>query len=400
MKKLSKIISLLLALFIFVTALGVISFSAVENTAGSTVTVTFTFSDAYGANGNIVYSNAGIFSSIEVTSTGAGGQCTNNAFFLYGTVKTTINIIVTATISPNAAVGDSCTISLTNCEYAVDDLGNVVSVADKRETVNVISAQLPPDGDDGDDNTDGKDDTVITPVIPVSPVEQPEGSGGKVTSKVDYTELKRQISIAESLTKTGYTDESWNNMQNALTQAKKLLKSTNQKTVDAGAKTLSDAIAALVKVDYTKLMSAIETVNKYLESNELTVLIANLKAAIAAGEVALSSGVQADIDSAAANIDAAYKALKDKYDELTTPDSKEVKVEVEREVEPEGDYCNITRHKVYIILLIISAVINLAFIALTVLYFLRKKKNADDTIPLVDYQIGDDDTDTSGTDSK
>ena len=44
----------------------------------------------------------------------------------------------------------------------------------------------------------------------------------------------------------------------------------------------------------------------------------------------------------------------------------------------------------WIILLIISAVLNVGFAVLVILYFIMRKKNAVDNTPLVDYNINDD----------
>jgi hypothetical protein len=59
------------------------------------------------------------------------------------------------------------------------------------------------------------------------------------------------------------------------------------------------------------------------------------------------------------------------------------------EVEPSGDYCNISMHYVWPILFFISLALNLVFAGVAVYLFRRKKKESDDT-PLVDYDIGED----------
>ena len=376
MKKWSKIVTLILTVSMLVSVLCVNSYAIVENTPGKQVAVTFTFPDAYGADGKISYSNAALFSAVTVTSSGAVGTCTKDAFFLYGTQKTTINVIVTVTIKANAAVGDSCKITLGNCEYAYDINGNMKTVVDKSETVKVKAVPSKPA------DTQPQQPVDTTPVTPVNPITPPSG--------VDYTELKRQINIAGSLSKNGYTDESWKSLTDALAAAKGLLNGSSQTAVDKSAKDLEKAISDLKKVDYKKLMASLEAANSYLKSNELADLFAKFKDAFDAANAAMTSGNQAEIDKTSKALDDAYQAFKDKLDELSKPEIKEVPVEVKVETEPTEPYCNIGFHTVIKILLIISAIINLAFIALLILYFLRRRKDTEDDTPLVDYHIGDD----------
>ena len=82
-----------------------------------------------------------------------------------------------------------------------------------------------------------------------------------------------------------------------------------------------------------------------------------------------------------------------KTDWVYYTDYEEVEVEVEKEVEvevePSDDYCNIKIHYVWPILFFISLALNLGFIALIVVYVVRRKKNQTDDTPLVDYDIDD-----------
>ena len=65
---------------------------------------------------------------------------------------------------------------------------------------------------------------------------------------IDYTELNKQIDIANGLNKEEYTEESWAAFEDALKAAIEARKSDDQTVVDATAKALEIAIANLVKV--------------------------------------------------------------------------------------------------------------------------------------------------------
>lgn len=75
------------------------------------------------------------------------------------------------------------------------------------------------------------------------------GSG----SDVDTTELEKAIAKAEGLNKKNYTQKSYATVEKALENAKKVLANdkATQAEVDAAAKALNDAIAALVLADTT-----------------------------------------------------------------------------------------------------------------------------------------------------
>lgn len=359
MKKTAKILTFLLIISILASLFAFNTAAAVSGKAGQTVKVTFSFPNAYGANGHITYSNSGILSDVSVSSNLAG-TCTKDAFLVFGTAKTTVTVTVTAKIKSSAKAGDSCTISIADAEYS--DVNGDVHPAPKSDVITVAATQS--GGNQG-------------------------GNNNKPSSKIDYTELNRQIKIASSLEKTGYTDASWKNMTDALAAARKLTSSNSQSAVDAGAKRLADAIAALEKVDYTKLREALDQVQSFIDGSDFASTWAALMGAVDNGNSMLKSGNQADIDSAAEALITCLDAMKAKLNEMTK--TVEVPVEKPIEVEPSGPYCNIAWHLVLIILFFVSLAVNIVFVVLTVLWFMKKKKNTKDTTPLVDYKIGDDD---------
>jgi hypothetical protein len=63
--------------------------------------------------------------------------------------------------------------------------------------------------------------------------------------------------------------------------------------------------------------------------------------------------------------------------------------EVEVEVLPTGDYCNIPMHRTWPIVAIVSVVLNVALIVVLI-YVLAKKRNTYDDTPLISYDIDDD----------
>ena len=125
-----------------------------------------------------------------------------------------------------------------------------------------------------------------------------------------------------------------------------------------------------------------------MQDDELSTLWEALAAAIENAEAALKSGDPDAIVKANAELEAALAAYKSKLEEL----GKGEIIENDKPVEvlPDYDYCNIWLHRLWLILLIVSFVINLGFAGLTVYYFVQRKKNRTDDTPLVDYDINDD----------
>ena len=148
-----------------------------------------------------------------------------------------------------------------------------------------------------------------------------------------------------------------------------------------------NAVAGLVKIDYSKLRQALDNVDSYGETESLADQWLQLNDAVSVGKALLNSGDQAAVDAAAQRIDEVLTQIDAQLDELRTPQTVEVEVEVPVEVLPEGNYCNITVHKVWPVLFFVSLAINVVLLLVTI--FQRKKKETDDT-PLVDYDISDD----------
>lgn len=382
MKNVTKIVVTFIALVMILSTLCVGVSASVTGKVGETVSATISFADSYGMDGTVTFSNPDIFSSYEITCPVGTATVSGNKLFVFGTVKTTMKIVVKATIKASAKPGDKCVITF-NGYRTIDDEKDIP--ASGTETIIVGENKVDPPKPTEPKQTEPKP-TEPKPTIPS--VTEPPATDAPIDngSRVDYTELERQIEIANSIKKDGYTDISWKSMTDALDAAIALRGSNSQSDVDAGAKKLKDAIAALKKMDYTALKEAIASTNAYLDSSDMTDLWNKLFAAMNTANTALSSGDQQTVDKATKDLLDALAALK-KYVESS---ANEVKVEVPVEVEPEN-FCNIPFHKIVIILFVVSVIINIVFIVLTVLWFLRRKKNLKDDTPLVDYNIGDDD---------
>lgn len=372
MKKIKKILPVLLAVVLLLAALPAQVLAASEGTPGQTVTVPISFSGVYGLQGTVTLDNTEdfTFNSVSVT---AGNASTNGAyrFSTYSTDGNALSgtIQVSVTIKSTAQAGDKCVISVN------DGISTTADYQDKAwsgANTLVVKAAASDDSNKPSDTT--------KPSTPSKPSSPNTSTTNKDT--VDYSELEKQIEIAESLTKDGYTGESWTALQAALADAKAALGSGNQDKVDAAAQALKDAIAGLVKMDYSKLQEALDSANALIGADELGELWAKLANAIANYTALLTSDDQAAVDAAAAEI-------MDLIDQITA-----LLGEAEgavTEVEPDGKYCNIPIHKVWPILFIVSLIVNVLLAFLLLSGKKKKEEKAKDDMPVVNYHIGDDD---------
>lgn len=377
MKRLNKILILVLALTIAFSAL-CISASAVDTKAGESGTITFTFSGVYGVDGAVT-ADAGL-AITNVTSNVQDAACVNNKVFIYSAEQTTIEVVVSYKVDASAALGTVYTVSFNGSTYGLNDqVGTNVNYSDYIVVATTSSGS------------------------------------SSVVAKADSTELKAQIAIAEGLNEIDYTEESWANLQSALSTGKRYVNSYSQTAVNNATAKLKDAIAALVKLDRAALIDAMNKADALFNKNADSKLWKDLHDAVVNGTALMTSRTQADIDAGATALLNAIKAVEallnkapetvikevevtkevEKIVEVTKEVEKIVEVEVEVpkevikevpvEVPAEGS------NLVWIILLIISIVINVGLAVLVVLYFIKKKNNQKDNTPLVDYNIEEDD---------
>ena len=208
------------------------------------------------------------------------------------------------------------------------------------------------------------------------------------TPGIDYTDLSHQIAIASGLKMGDYTTESWDAMSAALTRAMIILNSDNQVTVDKGCSDLKKAIANLVAVDRSALEESLADAEDFAAEDETIGKWFELLAAVNNGKSLLGSNDQAAIDAATARIDQLLVEVKTIMEDLDTPEI--VTQEVQVEVPPTDDYCNIPVHRVWPVLFFCSLALNVALVAVIVIYISGKKKKQTDDTPLVDYDISDD----------
>lgn len=207
-------------------------------------------------------------------------------------------------------------------------------------------------------------------------------------SDLDTQELTRQIAIANGLNQMDYTAESWANVTSALDEACAILGGNDQSAVDASAQTLKNAMTALVRMDYTALEAALADMQALGEDDSANALWLELMQAAQKGKGLLTSGDQAAVDAAAAEITALLTQIKETID--TKPAPEVVIQEVPVEVYPKDSYCNIPTHRVWQVLFFASAALNVVLAVVIVVYTTKKKRKQRDNTPLVDYDIFDD----------
>ena len=204
---------------------------------------------------------------------------------------------------------------------------------------------------------------------------------------IDYSMLERQITAAIGLDEHDYTKESWDMLEEALDDAIMLLDAAkNQQEVIDTAEKLENAVSALSRMDYSKLEKALGLIYAKIDENaEIHSVLGKVDSAVNRAKGLLLSGDQAAVDAAAAELDALIEELSN----IKTGESETIIKEVEIEVPPSDDYCNVAGHKAWPVLFFISLAINVALVVMMG-YVFSKMKNAEDDIPLVQYDIDDD----------
>ena len=206
--------------------------------------------------------------------------------------------------------------------------------------------------------------------------------------KLNYDELNKQIAAAESLKASDYASDGWQDFLNALQNARKARNSKLQPEIDVAAAELKAAMEALTKMDYKKLLEAINAIDEYIKNNKFLNLWEESQELLNAADNALSSRNQQTVDTYTQKLIDLLEQLKKAINDTAGSDT--VVVEKPIPVEPTDDYCNIKSHTVWIILFFVSFAVNIALGALIFMYFNAKRKKATDDTPLVDYDITDD----------
>lgn len=360
---------LMVVLMIVVSAPTVLAATKnVEAQAGKTVQVEFVYNPAYNLSGFITYDDPnGVVDSVKITlvdlKDGMMGRVSDNGVWVvpaFDAVSGKITVRVSVAIKANAATGSR---------------------------VNVYF-----NGNYGDATKGIGDDTPIDNETAVITVTRGSASGNtnpgtSNTPSVDYTELQRQIAIANGLNSAEYTADSWDNLLVALSVANGALNSKSQSVVDEAAEELAEAIAALVRIDYSALLAALAEAEAFLKTNELAGLMEQLLDAVERGKALLVSGDPEAVAACAKEITDLLAKIKALIKEMGNGEVIIEKVPVEVVVPPTDDFCNISMHKVWPVLFFCSLALNAILIGFGLVYIKKKRKVQTDETPLVDYDI-------------
>ena len=392
-KKIIAVLMIVAVLAVLMPAVFAAGTGAGSYVAGSAVQVRFAYKNETGVEGTISFSNPGLFKenvdALSPTITGNGFYNPSTKYWMgYLPTAGDIGIAFKLTIKDNAQVGDTCVITHTY-QVSIDEGMDLSEVRTESITITVKAKPTTPTTQPTNPSTTPTSPST-TPTSPSTTPTSPNTKPSTPGTKIDYTELNKQIEIAQGLDEDLYTDESWEQLEAALKNAKAKRSSKSQSAVDAAAAALKDAIAALVEMDYAALIGALEQAEKLGDNDALAELFRQLCEAVAEGKALLNSGDQAAVNASAAKILDILTQIAEKMEQMGQSEIVEVPVEVEKEVLPDGEYCNIPIHKVWPILFWISLALNAGFILFFVIYFARKKKNRTDNTPLVDYDISDD----------
>lgn len=212
----------------------------------------------------------------------------------------------------------------------------------------------------------------------------------KLNTRTDMSKLELQVAMANGLNEYDYTRETWKPLQKALDAGSKILKGTHgQVVVNETADAIEKAMAGLVKMDYSLLETALGLVYAKIDENpEYHDVWTRLDAAVAAARPLLVSGDQEAVNEAVAELNALMEEVS-QFNPVGALEPEVVIQEVEVEVLPTDDYCNIPMHRTWPVLFVISAVLNVALVVMLV-YVITKKRNTTDDTPLVSYDIDDD----------
>lgn len=225
--------------------------------------------------------------------------------------------------------------------------------------------------------------------LELSEVQNAEsGTEGNSNGPVDYSDLEFQVAKANGLYENDYTKETWNAVKELLNKGRLLLEEGgSQAEVTETADKLDEAVDALVRMDYSRLEKALNEVYKKIDENpELHDLWLRINIAVEEARPIMVNGDQEAVNRTAAEINALVKELEEYAPEGGTG---VIVKEVEVEVPPSDNFCNIPGHKAWPALFVISLVLNIALIGMMGYIFMKKRRNTDD-IPLVNYDIDDD----------
>ena len=229
-------------------------------------------------------------------------------------------------------------------------------------------------------------------VLPAASAETLKGDFSEKTfiSVADFSELQIQVAIVNGMVPYEYTSASWAPVQKALDTGTEILEQgvAGQQDIDKAVAAIEKSLAGLVEMDYSRLETVLgEAYHKIDENPQDFELWVDLGAILSKARPLLVSGDQEAVDNAATELSQHLETMGTNNRLASEPEV--VIQEVEVEVLPSSDYCNIPMHLTWPVLFAVSVVINLVLIFM-LSYVIVRKRNTDDTTPLVSYDIDDD----------
>lgn len=348
MKITRRLISLLLTLII---CLGTIPMAAISAYAdpvseeisailGKTVTVEFQYKNITGIQGTMRLSNPNMFSNAKVTVKGMDGSHNYKSdkilLWYYGSSVETCTVVVTFTLSDSAKPGDQCEInfeyetsvqgvedpSIPDYKYDVVTVTVGVDYRALQAQIDRANALLAKEKEYTSASWSNMLIALAVARKALLSTDQAEVDAATndlktaidnlVRAPIDYSELKKQIKIAEDLRKADYTTSSWKKLETALKSARSALTSGDQATVDKAANNLKNAIASLVKIsslDYSELRRQIARAETLVEAEYTPESWAMFVIALDEARDALNAKEQSEIDAAANNLKIAIESL-------------------------------------------------------------------------------------------
>ena len=238
----------------------------------------------------------------------------------------------------------------------------------------------------------------VTPAVMATETEETEETSAttettvvKANGKhVDYSSLEKLVATASGLNGYEYTAATWKPLQDAVEEGKVALKKKYaQWKVNAISEKIEECRNALVKMDYTQLEDALRKVYVLIDENpQLHDAWRRMDIAVEKAKPLLVSGDQAAVDAIVVELNGLMEELAKLEVKQETTEIVVVE-EVEVEVLPTSEYCNVPMHRTWPVLFAVSAVLNVGLVILLVYVLIRKRNTTDDT-PLVSYNIDDD----------
>ena len=361
MKTMKKVFVLLLSVLListtFVTAFASVAPAATETKAGEIVTVEFSYDNIAGIYGTFTISGDAIIKDTVFTASSsfAGNYNKKDGIIAYYADNAqkfvaTLKVLITDT----AVAGQEAKITLkyettvdgklpTTPDYKYDyatikigvdytELNKQIAIAEGLDENTYTEESWKALEDALKAAKEAKNSTSQDVVDAAAKALEKAIEGLKVKPevKVDYTELNKQIAIAEGLDESKYTEESWKKLEDALKAAKEAKNSTSQDVVDKAAKDLADAIAALEKkpvvlVDYTELNAQIDAAEKLNKEDYTEESWKALEDALKDAKDAKNSDSQDVVDAAAKALKDAIDALELKPEDITPVDYEELR---------------------------------------------------------------------------